>query len=219
MIGIFGGTFNPVHWGHVRTALELKNALVMDTVLMVPCGIPPHRDEPDTSPQIRLAMLKAAIAGIDGLQIDDRELKREGPSYTIDTLRSLRDEKGHLPIGLCVGVDAFVALDTWHQWQQLIEFAHIIVVHRPGWPVEGMDQQVSTELKAMIHAHRVDDSARLHEQAAGFLLTQKVTNIDISSSDIRQRIAQGKSIKDMVPEQVQKIIESNKLYQTTVRSE
>jgi len=219
MIGVFGGTFNPVHWGHVRTALELKNELAMDTVLMVPCGIPPHRDEPNTSPEMRLAMLEAAISGIDGLQADDRELRREGPSYTIDTLRSLRAEKGNLPIGLCVGVDAFVALDTWHQWQQLIEFAHIIVVHRPGWSVEGIDQQVSSELKGMIHKHRVDDSARLHEQPAGCLLTQKVTNIDISSSDIRQRIAQGKSIKGMVPAQVQQFIESNKLYQNTVRGE
>ncbi|WP_455220446.1 nicotinate-nucleotide adenylyltransferase [Kaarinaea lacus] len=218
MIGIFGGTFNPVHWGHIRTALELKNALAMDTMLMVPCGIPPHRDEPDTSPEIRLAMLRAAIAEYDDLQVDDRELRREGPSYTIDTLRSLRGEKGNIPIGLCVGVDAFVALDTWHQWQHLIEFAHIIVVHRPGWPIEELEQQVSAELKAMIHEHKVANSAGLHEHPAGYVLMQKVTDIDISSSDIRQRIAQGKPINDMVPPQVLEIIESHNLYQATERS-
>jgi nicotinate-nucleotide adenylyltransferase len=218
MIGIFGGTFNPVHWGHIRTALELKNALAMEQMLLVPCGIPPHRDEPDTTPQIRLAMLSAAVADYAELQVDDRELKREGPSYTIDTLRSLRAEKGDVPLGLCVGVDAFVYLDTWHEWQHLIELAHIIVAHRPGWPIESLEQQVSGELKAMIHDHKVKDSAVLHAKPAGYILPQKVTDIDISSSTIRQYIAQGKSIADMVPPPVLKIIESHKLYQTAERS-
>ena len=215
MIGVFGGTFNPVHWGHIRTALELKNALAMDQMLMVPCGIPPHRDEPDTSPEIRLAMLNAAIADYDQLQADDRELRREGPSYTIDTLQSLREEKGEIPIGLCVGVDAFIALDTWHQWQHLIDLAHIIVAHRPGWPVESLEHRVSAELKTMIHEHQVIDGGRLHEQPAGYVLMQKVTDIDISSSHIRDCIAHGKSITDMVPAAVLKIIESNRLYQNT----
>ncbi|WP_455365279.1 nicotinate-nucleotide adenylyltransferase [Kaarinaea lacus] len=214
MIGIFGGTFNPVHWGHIRTALELKNALAMDKMLMVPCGIPPHRDEPETRAEIRLAMLSAAVADYAELQVDDRELKREGVSYTIDTLRSLREEEGEVPLCLCVGVDAFIDLDTWHEWRHLINLAHIVVAHRPGWPIESLEQRISAELKSMTHDHQVIDVDRLHNKPAGYVLMQKVTDIDISSSNIRDRIKQGKSINDMVPPQVLEIIESHKLYQS-----
>ncbi|MCI0504743.1 MAG: nicotinate-nucleotide adenylyltransferase [Gammaproteobacteria bacterium] len=218
MIGIFGGTFNPVHWGHIRTALELRKALAMDVMLMVPCGIPPHREEPDINPQIRLAMLNSAVSGYSELRVDDRELKREGPSYTVDTLRSLRDEKGNIPLALCVGVDAFIFLDTWHQWKNLIELAHIVVAHRPGWPVESLTQKVSAPLLKMLHDHTVTDNALLHRTPAGYVLMQKVTDIPISSSDIRHCIARGKSIADMVPQQVLQIIERNNLYRTTARS-
>ncbi|HEY5604531.1 MAG TPA: nicotinate-nucleotide adenylyltransferase [Gammaproteobacteria bacterium] len=214
MIGIFGGTFNPVHWGHVRTALELKKALAMDVMLMVPCGIPPHREEPDIDPALRLAMLNAAVAGYRELQVDERELQRAGPSYTADTLRSLRAEQGTIPLALCVGVDAFTNLDTWHQWENLIELAHIVVAHRPGWPVESLEQKVSRQLQKMLHQHRVTNRALLHQQSAGYVLMQKVTDIDLSSSDIRQCRAQGKSIAAMVPPGVLRIIESNKLYQS-----
>jgi nicotinate-nucleotide adenylyltransferase len=218
MIGIFGGTFNPVHWGHIRTALELRKALAMDVMLMVPCGIPPHRDEPDTNPQIRLAMLNAAVSGYSELQVDDRELKRDGPSYTVDTLHSLRDEKGNVPLALCVGVDAFVNLDTWHQWKSLVELAHIVVAHRPGWPVESLEQKISAGLKKMVREHTVIDGALLHQKPAGCVLMQKVTDIPLSSSEIRHCVAQGKSVADMVPPGVLHIIERNKLYQTAERS-
>jgi len=218
MIGLFGGTFNPVHWGHLRTALEIKKALSMDTMILMPCGIPPHRDEPDIEPEIRLAMLNAAIADNDELQVDDRELQRAGPSYTVDTLQFIRDEQGDVSIGLCVGADAFVYLDTWHQWTNLIKLAHIIVAYRPGWPVESLEQQVSGDLKAMLKQHLVTNSELLHEKPAGYVLTQKVTDIDISSSKIRQCIAQGKSIEDYVPPNVLQFIKSKMLYQNIERS-
>jgi nicotinate-nucleotide adenylyltransferase len=218
MIGIFGGTFNPVHWGHLRTALEIKKAVAMDAMLLVPCGIPPHRDEPDIEPDIRLAMLNAAIADNDELKIDERELQRAGPSYTVDTLRSIRDEKGDVAIGLCIGADAFIHLDTWHEWTNLIKLAHIIVAYRPGWPVEFLQEQVSGNLKAMLEKHLVTNSQLLHEKPAGYVLTQKVTDIDISSSIVRQRISQGKSIEDYVPSKVIQIIRSKNLYQNIERS-
>lgn len=218
MLGIFGGTYNPVHWGHLRTALEIKKALAMDTMLLVPCGIPPHRDEPDIEPEIRLAMLHAAIAGYDELQVDDRELKRKGPSYTVDTLQSIREEKGGISIGLCVGADAFIQLDTWHQWERLIELAHIIVAYRPGWPVDSLQQQVSEDLKAMLEKHLITNSKLLHDKPAGYVITQKVTDIDISSSIIRQRIAHGESVEDYVPSSVIQIIKSKNLYRNIERS-
>ena len=218
MIGIFGGTFNPVHWGHLRTALEIKKALAMDTMLLVPCGIPPHRDEPDIEPDIRLAMLNSAIENFDELQVDDRELQRAGPSYMVDTLQSIREEKGDISLCLCVGADAFVHLDAWHQWAKLIGLAHIIVAFRPGWPVESLQQQVSDDLKVMLNAHMVTNSELLHEKPAGYVLTQKVTDIDISSSMIRQRIALGQPVEDYVPSGVVQIIKSKKLYQNIERS-
>ena len=218
MIGFFGGTFNPVHWGHLRTALELKKALAMDTMLLVPCGIPPHRDEPDTDPDIRLAMLNAAIVDNDELQVDDRELQRAGLSYTVDSLQSIREEKGDISIGLCVGADAFIHLDTWHQWENLIKLAHIIVAYRPGWPVESLQEQVSDDLKAMLKEHMVTNAVLLHEKPAGHVLVQKVTDIDISSSIIRRRVARGDSIEDFVPSSVIQIIKSKMLYQNIERS-
>ena len=213
MIGVFGGTFNPVHWGHVRTALELYKVLMMDTMLMIPSGIPPHREEPDVDTGLRLAMLRAAIADHPELIIDERELKRSGPSYMIDTLQSLRQEQPHASIALCVGVDAFVYLHTWHRWRELFDYAHIVVAHRPGWPVDNLMQQAPAELREVIERRLVTDVQQLKAKSAGLLLAQKVTDIDISSSDIRQRIAHGESVAGLVPEGVLRIIEQNHLYQ------
>lgn len=218
MIGVFGGTFNPVHWGHIRTALEIKKALAMDSMLLVPCGIPPHREQPDISASIRLAMLQAAVAEYHQLHIDERELRRPGPSYSVDTLQSLREENGDTPIGLCVGVDAFIHLDSWHEWQRLLELAHIIVVHRPGWPLESLSEQLSDGLRAVVGDRVTRDVNMLRQRSGGLILPQKVTEIDISSSDIRRRVAQGESIAGCVPPAVAEIIQQLHLYQTTEKS-
>ncbi|MGD8566560.1 MAG: nicotinate-nucleotide adenylyltransferase [Gammaproteobacteria bacterium] len=220
MIGVFGGTFNPVHWGHIRTALEIKKALSMDELLMVPAGIPPHRDAPDVDAQVRLAMLQAAVADYPELQVDERELKREGPSYTVDTLQSLREEKGDdISLCLCVGADAFIQLDTWHDWKKLFRLAHIIVVHRPGWPVDALMQRINGDLKSIVGNSLVSQPALLRQQSRGLVLLQKVTNLDISSSAIRQRLARGESVAQWVPPAVLEIIEQQHLYQTTEKSE
>ena len=209
MIGIFGGTFNPVHWGHVRTALEIKNALQLSKMLLVPCGIPPHREQPDVSSELRLAMLRAAIAieAFAGLTIDDRELKRAGPSYTVDTLQSICDETPEQSIALCVGADAFLKLHTWHQWQRLFDFAHIIVTHRPGWPIDTIKQQASMELQGAIDNRWVEDITQLKQKKSGFILQQRVTEIDVSSSEIRRCVANNESISELVPEGVAEIIQ------------
>ena len=214
MIGIFGGTFNPVHWGHVRTALEIKKALDLDAMYLVPSRVPPHRDEPEVDAEVRLAMLKAAIEDFTELEIDDRELQRKGPSYTVDTLRSIRQQQPDITIGLCVGVDAFIHLDTWHQWRQLFDLAHIIIAHRPGWPVDTLTEQVHGELRSVVEQRLVTDAGQLKINSAGLFLPQKVTDIDISSSVIRQYVEQGKSIAGMVPDKVLEIIRQRKLYQS-----
>jgi len=213
MIGIFGGTFNPIHWGHIRTATALKKALDMSRMVLVPCGLPPHREMPSVDAQTRLAMVKAAVKNVPALSVDDRELSREGPSYTVDTLAEIRHQNAAESICLIVGADAFLQFDTWHHWQQITELAHIVVVHRPGWPLEELVRGMSVQLRDFVLPRRVDDLSLLSKQhLAGLILMQKTIEIDISSSDIRAKIAQGESIEELVPEAVLTIIKQKALY-------
>lgn len=216
MIGIFGGTYNPVHWGHLRTAIEVKNTLSLEKMLLIPCRIPPHRDEPNVSAELRLAMLKAAIANNYGLEVDERELNRPGPSYTVDTLVSIRQEQSNVPLALCMGVDAFINLDSWHEWFQLFDLAHIIIVYRPGWHLEDLNDNISDTLSLAIGHRITTNSDQLHKSANGLVLPLKVTNIDISSSDIRRRISQGLSVEKMLPSEVLEIIKQENLYQDSI---
>jgi len=215
MIGILGGTFNPVHWGHLRTALEVKNSLALDKMLLIPCRIPPHREEPDVRPEIRLAMLKAALSECGGRAVDERALKRAGPSYTVDTLNSRHQEDPGISIALTMGVDAFIHLDSWHEWRRLFDLAHIIIVHRPGWLLSELTEHLKDELHSEVGSKIVTDVKLLEGTAKGLVLPLKVTNIDISSSEIRRRISQGYSVETMVPKGVLGIIQREKLYRGT----
>src|SRR5512143_4181715 len=132
-IGIFGGTFDPIHYGHLRTALELKRALDLERLHFVPAATPPHRAAPCTDAALRLRMVQAAIAGEPGFVADDRELKRPGLSYTFDTLTSFRAEFPDRPLCLLLGMDAFLNLPQWHEWREIPQLAHVVVAHRPGW--------------------------------------------------------------------------------------
>ena len=131
-IGILGGTFDPVHNGHLRMAIEVMELCALDEVRLTPLHTPPHRLLPNTTPQHRLAMLSHAVKEVQGLRIDERELQRAGVSFTVDTLRSLREELGNKPLCLIMGMDAFQGLNTWHEWTSLVDLAHIIVASRPG---------------------------------------------------------------------------------------
>lgn len=211
-IGIFGGTFNPVHWGHVRTASEIKNVLRLEKMLMVPCHVPPHRAQPDVSSEIRLAMLKLAMTDFPELEIDEREIHRDGPSYSVDTLYSLRNENPEKSFALCIGADAFLQLNTWHRWQELFDLAHIVVAHRPGWSLKTIMDQLPEELQQELTDRLVYDGEALKTQAAGLIMATKVTEIDISSSDIRRRIANNESISGLVPVAVEAYIKRHELY-------
>ena len=148
-IGIFGGTFDPIHYGHLRTALELKTLLDLERVHIVPCADPPHRTAPMSDGALRLRMVQAAIRDEPGFVADDRELKRAGVSYTIDTLASFRAELPGRSLCLLLGMDAFLSLPQWHRWQDLLELAHLVVAHRPGW----LAPQTGT-LGALLRARR-----------------------------------------------------------------
>ncbi|MHB8745521.1 MAG: nicotinate-nucleotide adenylyltransferase [Gammaproteobacteria bacterium] len=207
MLGILGGTFDPIHYGHLRCALELKQDLPLRELRLVPCGMPPHRESPHASVEQRLRMLQAAVADSPEFIIDTRELSRSGPSYSVDTLRALRTEQGATPLCLIVGQDAFNALDSWHCWQELMDLAHIVVAHRPGWtrPQHGA-------VADLLSHHGVTEVAALQRQAAGCILPWPVTALDISATAIRASIAAGKSPRYLLPDAVWRIIAQERLY-------
>ena len=205
-VGVFGGTFDPIHIGHLRTALELKQRLGLDEMRMIPSAQPPHRAQPATSAEHRLAMLQLALAGELGLVADDCELKREGPSYTIDTLQQIRAEIGKSPLCLCVGMDALLGINTWHRWQELLNVAHIVATARPGWhlPEEG-------EVAELIQQHRADE-AELLNTPCGKIAIVEMTLLPVSATGIRQALQRGESVRYLVPDSVIQYIEEQRLY-------
>ncbi len=209
-IGIFGGTFDPIHFGHLRSALELFEQLALQRLHLVPSAVPPHRDAPHATPEQRLAMLQLAVKGQPGFIVDEREIERSGPSYMVDTLDSLRAEVGQTPLCLILGVDAFLGVPDWHHWRRLLDLAHIVVAHRPGWSMNEMS--LSPTLRQVVREHRLNDVAALRTQSAGRVLLQGVTQLDVSATDIRARIAAGKSANYLLPAAVWQYIQEQDLY-------
>lgn len=207
-LAVLGGTFDPVHFGHLRPALELAEALDLARVLFVPCGVPPHRGRPGAAAPDRLEMVRLAVAEEPRFAVDDRELRREGPSYMVDTLQSLRDELGpDRSLILVLGMDAFAGLDRWHRWQRLSELAHLLVMQRPG---AGVDPPPAL---APLVAARVDPAALATRPAGGVAFTC-VTGLDIAATSIRALVAAGRSPRFLLPEPVRAYIQSNGLYRT-----
>jgi nicotinate-nucleotide adenylyltransferase len=209
-IGVFGGTFDPIHFGHLRPALELCERLVLQRMLMIPCSVPPHRPQPYASVEQRLEMLYRGVADEPTLVVDERELERSGPSYMVDTLSSLRQELGGTPLCLCLGVDAFLGLPAWDRWQQLLQLAHIVVAHRPGWQLD--EASMPAELNAVLAQHQQQGAAALNAAPAGAILLQPVTQLAISATAIREAVASGGSARYLLPEQVWHYIQQEKLY-------
>jgi nicotinate-nucleotide adenylyltransferase len=209
MIGLLGGTFDPVHFGHLRPALEIKQSIGLDEVRLLPSHIPPHRSQPHATPQQRLAMLHAAVAGDPAFTVDTREFEREEPSYTIDTLQSLRAELAGTSFSLLIGMDAFREFSSWHRWREILDYAHLVVMTRPGKvpPEQG-------ELADFISLHRVADAATLKSRASGLLLFHPVTQLEISGTQIRKLLASGKRADFLLPGSVLEVIYSEGLYGT-----
>ena len=180
MIGILGGTFDPVHFGHLRPALDVRQALDLDEIRLIPCHVPPLRPQPHASAQQRTAMLRLAIEGIGGFVVDARELERDGPSYSLDTLESLRKDLPGKTLCMLVGMDAFRGLTAWHRWRELLYNCHIVVMTRPraAFPKEG-------ELADYIQRHRARDAGMLRTKSSGLLWFQEVTQMEISGTRLR----------------------------------
>jgi nicotinate-nucleotide adenylyltransferase len=206
-MGIFGGTFDPIHYAHLRTAFELQQALRLREIRFLPAGNPPHRDQPFAEAQLRLQMVRAATAGHSGFVVDEREVHKTAPSYTVDTLRELRQEFPDRSLCLIVGMDAFLGLPKWHQWRDLLQLAHLLVAHRPGWRVPGTGPL--GELVAKCGTDRIGD---LHELRCGCIYIHAVTQLEISSTELRQLIAMGQDPRFLMPDQVRDLILETNCY-------
>jgi len=206
-VGIFGGTFDPIHFGHLRTAFELLQVLRLDEVRFVPAGRPPHREPPLCDAGRRLQMVRAATADQPGFVVDDRETRRDGPSYTVTTLRELREEWPGRPVCLIVGMDAFLGLPAWHEWREILRLAHLVVAHRPGWsvPSDGL-------LGDLLAAQAARDIEELHGAEAGRILVQPVTQLEISSTDLREIIVSGRDPRYLLPDAVREVIRDTACY-------
>jgi len=196
-VGIFGGTFDPVHYGHLRTAFELLSVLRLQEMRFVPAGDPPHRDTPLAAAELRLEFVREATGDQPGFVVDARELRRQGPSYSVLTLAELRAEHPRTPLCLCIGMDAFLGLPQWHRWQEIIGLAHIVVAHRPGWQVP-REGPLGELLVTRATASRDD----LHATLAGRIYIHAVTQLEISSSGLRELLAAGRDPRYLVPDAV-----------------
>jgi nicotinate-nucleotide adenylyltransferase len=206
-LGIFGGTFDPIHNGHLRTAFELREALRLAEVRFLPTGNPPHREGTLANAEMRLQMVRAAVADEPAFTVDDREVRRGGLSYSVDTLSELRAEFPQRPICLLLGMDAFLGLPNWHRWREILELAHVAVAHRPGWkaPTQGPLGEVMVD--------RGTGSVRdLHEAPAGRVFVHAVTQLEISSTELRALISRGRNPRYLVPDSVCKLLKETGWY-------
>lgn len=207
-IALLGGTFNPIHIGHLRSAIDVIELLALDELRLIPNALPPHREEPNVSPQQRLEMVRLATAKVPKLVVDDRELRRNKPSYTIDTLLSIHAElTAEDQLFFIMGWDAFCGLPTWYRWRELLTHCHIIVLQRPYLSVK-----IPKELQGFL-ADKVVTDASCFTRLNGQVLYLQQTVLDISSTHIRQSLAQAKSVQFLVADKVLDYINEHKLYQ------
>ena len=212
-IGVFGGTFDPVHYGHLRLAQEAGDRLKLAHVRFVPAGAPPHRAAPGAEAAHRLEMVRRAVAGNPLFVVDDRELKRTAPSYTVDTLTDLREEVGRSrPLVLLTGADAFLDLATWSRWQQLFELSHIVVAYRPGFPVDTWQSRMPVPLAREYEARLTRQPLSVHLAPAGGVCVLPIAELDISATGIRESVHAGLSPRYLLPDSVLDYIRSEHLY-------
>ena len=208
LVGVFGGTFNPVHYGHLRSALELVERLQLEQLRLMPSASPPHRDAPECSAERRAAMVELAVTGEPRLVCDAREMQRPGKSYTIDSLIELRGELGAQQ-GLCMvlGCDAVQDIATWNRWQELLDWAHIVIIARPGWQLPR-----AGELAQWLKTHQLESPELLRQRPCGGIVIEELRPLAISSTEIRDLLASGRSARYLMPQSVLDYIQTHTLY-------
>ena len=211
MIGILGGTFNPIHLGHLYLANQVQTRLGFDSIRFMPAALPALKDLPLVTAEQRAEMVEIAISDYPYFAVDTRELSRPGTSYTIDTLVLLREELGY-QVSLCwlMGSDAFAHLNAWYRWQELLNYAHLIVVKRPN----NTDlSDLNPEVKNLLNKHEVKSIEEIRAQAHGKILIQEIAALDISSTAIREKIRNKQDVSDVIPNGVLSYIHQHQLYQ------
>jgi nicotinate-nucleotide adenylyltransferase len=206
-IGILGGTFDPIHNGHLRMALELYESLDLAKVHIIPCYTPVHRKMPHAPPEQRLAMVECAVASESALYADKREIQRHAPSYAIDTLLELHEEMPNTPLCLLVGIDAFLGFLSWHRWDEILNQAHIIIAHRPHYHLPHAGVIADLFKERLQH-----EIAYIHENQAGGILLRPITSLEISATDIRKQIAMGRNPRYLLPDGVYDYIQKHGIY-------
>lgn len=206
---LFGGTFDPIHYGHLRTAEALAKLVRLNTVTLLPNNVPPHRPQPEASPAQRIHMLELAIRDNPLFHLDLREMQRDTPSWTIDTLSEWRSEHGsEQPLAFIMGLDSLLTLHHWQRWQELTGLCHLLVCKRPGY-------QPQIEDKTLRHwlSPRLTTNIRLlNQQSAGLVFLADTPLVPVSATEIRQRHHLGLSCEDLLPAAVEKYIQQQKLY-------
>ena len=211
-MAIMGGTFDPIHNGHLRTAVEILDRFNFKALSLIPCFQPVHKGLPSITAAQRLEMVRMAISSDARLSVDAREIEREGPSYSIDTLKDIRAAIGpDEPLIMVLGMDSFLSIPTWANWQELIHYAHILVVSRPGW-----EPDLISELNAFCENYRAASSHELQCAPSGSIWLETLPSLEISSSMIRALRKKQESIAYLLPEPVQTYIIDNQLYQDNV---
>lgn len=203
-IGIFGGTFDPVHFGHLRPALELHELLELDELRLLPCHLPSHRDTPGASTAQRISMLELAVTDISGVLVDNREALRDTWSWSVDTLLSFRAEMPQAGLMFIMGLDAFGKFTSWHRWQHILELAHLVVIDRPG-------ASLGSEEEHLMMSRRCRNVDELPDPAGGILRVD-IPQSDISATRIRELVGAGRDIRFLVPESVRHYIVEQRLY-------
>ena len=206
---VFGGTFDPVHNGHLKSSIAIKELLGVEVVKLVPCQIPPHRSSPSTTPGHRSEMLRIATEALEGIEVDERELRRTGPSFTYDTLKSYREELGaEVPLIFVMGSDAFATLSEWYRWQELCELAHLVALNRPG----GSVGKIPDELCKWMEEKMCDDPGLIVKTPAGKICLLELVQVPVSATRIREICRRGGDLDSLVPGEVNRYIQAQQLY-------
>ncbi len=213
-IGIFGGTFDPVHCGHLRVIVEMIENFDLGELRIIPCGTPPTKSAAIATSAQRMEMLRLATNNQQNIILDNIETHRDGPSYTVDTLTAIKERYLQSPLYLILGTDAFLGLNRWHRWRDILSLAHIIIIHRPGWNINS--SKLTTipcdEIKTVLNSNLVSDKLGLAQNSTGNIMLFPIRKLDISSSAIRELIKSGKSPRYLLPQDVLNFIIAERLY-------
>jgi len=208
-IGILGGTFDPIHHGHLRTAHEVLYYFNLTEVRFIPCKQPVHKSNVVANPEQRLAMLRLAVQSHSKFVVDERELRRTSASYTVETLQSLRQETPNASLCLIMGTDTYLDVPTWHRWQEILTIANIIVVHRPGNSLPESGLMIN-----LLRQHSLEKGGALTSYLFGRITLQTITALEITATDIRDKIKQRLYPDYLLPQPVNQYIKENKIYQS-----